>query len=43
METLLTKQLKIQHPIIQGGMQYIGYAEFASCISNSGGLGKKKK
>lgn len=31
--------LGIQHPIIQGGMQYVGYAEMASAVSNAGGLG----
>jgi nitronate monooxygenase len=31
--------LKIQHPIIQGGMHYVGYAELAAAVSNAGGLG----
>ena len=26
-------------PVIQGGMQWVGYAELASAVSNAGGLG----
>src|ERR1700735_2505060 len=29
----------IRHPIIQGGMHYVGFAELASAVSNAGGLG----
>jgi nitronate monooxygenase len=29
----------IQHPIIQGGMHYVGFAELAAAVSNAGGLG----
>jgi len=29
----------IEHPIIQGGMHYVGYAELASAVSAAGGLG----
>ena len=29
----------IEHPIIQGGMHYVGYAELAAAVSNAGGLG----
>src|SRR6187551_1278978 len=29
----------IEHPIIQGGMHYVGFAELASAVSNAGGLG----
>lgn len=39
LQTALTKMLGIEHPIIQGGMQYVGYAEMASAVSNAGGLG----
>lgn len=39
LKTALTEMLGIQHPIIQGGMQNIGYAEMASAVSNAGGLG----
>ena len=39
MKTRVTEMLKIQHPIIQGGMQWVGLAELASAVSNAGGLG----
>ena len=29
----------IKHPIIQGGMHYVGFAEMASAVANAGGLG----
>jgi len=29
----------IEHPIIQGGMHFVGFAELASAVSNAGGLG----
>jgi len=31
--------LGIEHPIIQGGMHYVGFAELAGAVSNAGGLG----
>ncbi|KAL8793336.1 MAG: hypothetical protein Q9195_004113 [Heterodermia aff. obscurata] len=37
--TALTKQLGIRVPVVQGGMQWVGYAELASAVSNAGGLG----
>jgi nitronate monooxygenase len=39
MKTKVTELLGIQYPIIQGGMQWVGYAELASAVSNAGGLG----
>ena len=39
LRTVLTDMLGIKVPIVQGGMQYIGYAEMASAVSNAGGLG----
>ncbi len=39
MKTRITKLLGIEHPIIQGGMQWVGLAELASAVSNAGGLG----
>ena len=39
MKTRITELFQIQHPIIQGGMHYVGYAELASAVSNAGGLG----
>jgi NADH:quinone reductase (non-electrogenic) len=37
--TRITDMLGIRHPIVQGGMQSVGYAELASAVSNAGGLG----
>ncbi|KAI9203674.1 uncharacterized protein BJ171DRAFT_509258 [Polychytrium aggregatum] len=39
LRTKLTEKLGIEHPIIQGGMQWVGTAEMASAVSNAGGLG----
>ena len=39
MKTRITELLGIEHPIIQGGMHYVGYAELAAAVSNAGGLG----
>ena len=39
MKTAITKLFGIEHPIIQGGMHYVGFAELASAVSNAGGLG----
>ena len=39
MKTKITALFNIQHPIIQGGMHYVGFAELASAVSNAGGLG----
>jgi nitronate monooxygenase len=39
MRTRITELFGIEHPIIQGGMHYVGYAELASAVSNAGGLG----
>jgi NAD(P)H-dependent flavin oxidoreductase YrpB (nitropropane dioxygenase family) len=39
MRTAITDLLGIQHPIIQGGMHYVGFAELAAAVSNAGGLG----
>jgi NAD(P)H-dependent flavin oxidoreductase YrpB (nitropropane dioxygenase family) len=39
MKTRITKLFGIQHPIIQGGMHYVGFAELAAAVSNAGGLG----
>jgi NAD(P)H-dependent flavin oxidoreductase YrpB (nitropropane dioxygenase family) len=37
--TELTRKLGIKVPVVQGGMQWVGYAELASAVSNAGGLG----
>src|SRR5436190_9045108 len=39
MRTRITDLFGIQHPIIQGGMHYVGFAELAAAVSNAGGLG----
>ncbi|APD07499.1 nitronate monooxygenase [Flavobacteriaceae bacterium UJ101] len=39
MKTRITELLNIKHPIIQGGMMWVGTAEMASAVSNAGGLG----
>lgn len=39
MKTRITELFGIQHPIIQGGMHYVGLAELAAAVSNAGGLG----
>jgi len=39
MRTKITRLFDIQHPIIQGGMHHVGYAELAAAVSNAGGLG----
>ncbi len=39
MQTLITEMFGIEHPIIQGGMHYVGFAELAAAVSDAGGLG----
>jgi nitronate monooxygenase len=39
MKTRITDLFGIRHPIIQGGMHYVGLAQLASAVSNAGGLG----
>ena len=39
MKTRITELLGIRYPIVQGGMQNVGYAELAAAVSNAGGLG----
>ncbi|NLO80383.1 MAG: nitronate monooxygenase [Xanthomonadaceae bacterium] len=39
MKTRITELFSIEHPIIQGGMHYVGLAELAAAVSNAGGLG----
>jgi len=38
-KTRITELFGIEHPIIQGGMHYVGFAELAAAVSNAGGLG----
>jgi NAD(P)H-dependent flavin oxidoreductase YrpB (nitropropane dioxygenase family) len=39
LKTRITEMFGIQHPIIQGGMHFVGLAELAAAVSNAGGLG----
>lgn len=39
LKTRFTELVGIEHPIVQGGMQWVGRAELASAVSNAGGLG----
>ncbi|MEJ8472777.1 NAD(P)H-dependent flavin oxidoreductase [Roseibium algae] len=39
MKTRITELFNIEHPIIQGGMHFVGFAELAAAVSNAGGLG----
>lgn len=39
MKTKITELLGIEHPIVQGGMHFVGLAELAAAVSNAGGLG----
>jgi NAD(P)H-dependent flavin oxidoreductase YrpB (nitropropane dioxygenase family) len=38
-KTAITELFGIEHPIIQGGMHFVGFAELAAAVSNAGGLG----
>ena len=38
-KTRITDLFGIEHPIIQGGMHYVGFAEMAAAVSAAGGLG----
>lgn len=39
MKTRITELLKIEHPIIQGGMAWVAEHHLAAAVSNAGGLG----
>jgi len=38
-KTRITELFGIKHPVIQGGMHYVGFAEMAAAVSSAGGLG----
>jgi NADH:quinone reductase (non-electrogenic) len=38
-KTRFTEMFGVKHPIVQGGMQWVGRAELAAAVSNAGGLG----
>ena len=39
LKTRFTELVGIEHPIVQGGMQWVGRAELAAAVSEAGGLG----
>ena len=39
LRTRFTELFGIEHPIVQGGMMWVGRAELAAAVSNAGGLG----
>ena len=39
MKTKITELFDIEHPIIQGGMHFVGFSELVAAVSNAGGLG----
>ena len=39
MKTRITELFGIEHPVVQGGMHHVGFAEMAAAVSNAGGLG----
>ena len=38
-KTRFTEEFGIEHPIVQGGMQWVGVAELVSAVANAGALG----
>ncbi|MGE0830728.1 MAG: NAD(P)H-dependent flavin oxidoreductase [Hyphomonadaceae bacterium] len=39
LKTRFTEEFGVEHPIVQGGMQWVGVAELAAAVSEAGGLG----
>ena len=39
MRTRITELFGIEHPVIQGGMHFVGLAELTAAVANAGGLG----
>jgi NADH:quinone reductase (non-electrogenic) len=39
METRFTREFGVEHPIVQGGMQWVGRAELVAAVANAGALG----
>jgi NAD(P)H-dependent flavin oxidoreductase YrpB (nitropropane dioxygenase family) len=38
-KTRFTEMFGIEHPIVQGGMQWVGRAELVAAVANAGALG----
>ena len=39
LKTRITELFGIEHPVVQGGMHFVGFAELAAAVSEAGGLG----
>jgi len=39
LKTKFTEVFGIEYPVVQGGMQWVGYAELVAAVANAGGLG----
>lgn len=39
LKTRFTEEFGVEHPVVQGGMMWVGRAELAAAVSNGGGLG----
>ncbi|WP_334162063.1 NAD(P)H-dependent flavin oxidoreductase [Phenylobacterium sp.] len=39
LKTRFTETFGVEHPIVQGGMQWVGRAELVAAVANAGGLG----
>ena len=39
LKTRFTELFGVQHPVVQGGMQWVGRAELVAAVANAGGLG----
>jgi NAD(P)H-dependent flavin oxidoreductase YrpB (nitropropane dioxygenase family) len=39
LSTRFTREFNVTHPIVQGGMQWVGRAELVSAVASAGGLG----
>jgi NAD(P)H-dependent flavin oxidoreductase YrpB (nitropropane dioxygenase family) len=39
LKTRFTEMFGIEHPVVQGGMQWVGRAELVAAVANAGGLG----
>ena len=39
LSTRVTSILQVEHPVVQGGMHFVAYAELSAAVSQAGGLG----
>ncbi|GAT16985.1 2-nitropropane dioxygenase, partial [Mycolicibacterium thermoresistibile] len=39
LKTKFTEAFGVEHPIVQGGMQWVGRAELVAAVANAGALG----